>query len=162
MTRRIERPISVRPRNLGPSPQRRAAFRRGLSAETRAAVLLVVKGYRILARRWQSPVGEIDIVARRRRVLIFVEVKARAAALPRRPRPGSPFIPNTHLPRSASTRCWSCRGDGLATSSRRSTRAHERSTPFIKGFRLKTIRCNKSSFAGAFPQHGKGGQQPWA
>ena len=78
MTRRIERPISVRPRNLGPSPQRRAAFRRGLSAETRAAFLLVVKGYRILARRWQSPVGEIDIVARRRRVLIFVEVKARA------------------------------------------------------------------------------------
>src|SRR5712691_5474153 len=77
MTRRIERPISVRPRNLGPSPQRRAAFRRGLSAETRAAVLLVVKGYRIVARRWKSPVGEIDIVARRRRVLVFVEVKAR-------------------------------------------------------------------------------------
>ena len=78
MTRQIERPAAARPRNLGPSPQRRAAFRRGLSAETRAAVLLVVKGYRILARRWQSPVGEIDIVARRRGVLIFVEVKARA------------------------------------------------------------------------------------
>ena len=78
MTRRIERPTAIRPRNLGPSPERRAAFRRGLSAETRAAVLLLVKGYRILARRWQSPVGEIDIVARRRRVLIFVEVKARA------------------------------------------------------------------------------------
>lgn len=78
MTRRIERPISIRRRNLGPSPERRAAFRRGLSAETRAALLLFVKGYRILARRWQSPVGEIDIVARRRGVLIFVEVKARA------------------------------------------------------------------------------------
>jgi putative endonuclease len=78
MTRRIERPISIRPRNSGPSPERRAAFRRGLSAETRAVVLLLVKGYRILARRWQSPVGEIDIVARRRRVLVFVEVKARA------------------------------------------------------------------------------------
>jgi putative endonuclease len=76
MTRRIERP--TRPRILDPSPQRRAAFRRGLSAETRAAILLFVKGYRILARRWQSPVGEIDIVARRRRVLVFVEVKARA------------------------------------------------------------------------------------
>src|ERR1051326_1742633 len=61
-----------------PNPRRRAACRRGLSAETRAAALLLVKGYRILARRWQSPVGEIDIVARRRGMLIFVEVKARA------------------------------------------------------------------------------------
>ena len=77
MTRRIERPSSIGPRSFGPSPERRAAFRRGLSAETRAAVLLLLKGYRILARRWQSPVGEIDIVARRRRVLVFVEVKAR-------------------------------------------------------------------------------------
>ena len=56
---------------------RRAAFHRGLSAETLAAVLLIAKGYRILARRWQSPVGEIDLVARRRRALVFVEVKAR-------------------------------------------------------------------------------------
>jgi putative endonuclease len=78
MNRRIERRTAIRPRNSGPSPKRRAAFRRGLSAETRAVVLLLVKGYRILARRWQSPVGEIDIVARRRGVLIFVEVKARA------------------------------------------------------------------------------------
>jgi putative endonuclease len=30
-----------------------------------------------VARRWRSPVGEIDIVARRRRTLVFVEVKAR-------------------------------------------------------------------------------------
>jgi len=77
MTRRIDRPAALRPRNIGPSPERRAAFRRGLSAESRAALLLLLKGYRILARRWQSPVGEIDIVARRRRVLVFVEVKAR-------------------------------------------------------------------------------------
>jgi len=37
----------------------------------------MAKGYRIAARRWRSPVGEIDIVARRGRLLIFVEVKAR-------------------------------------------------------------------------------------
>ena len=61
----------------GPRPERLAAFRVGLSAESRAAALLLVKGYRIVARRWKSPVGEIDIVARRRRVLAFVEVKAR-------------------------------------------------------------------------------------
>jgi putative endonuclease len=56
---------------------RRVAFRAGISAESRAALLLIVKGFRILARRWKSPVGEIDIVARRRRLLVFVEVKAR-------------------------------------------------------------------------------------
>jgi putative endonuclease len=58
-------------------PQRRIAFRFGLSAESRAAAYLIVKGYRILGRRFRTPVGEIDIVARRRGVLVFVEVKAR-------------------------------------------------------------------------------------
>ncbi len=57
--------------------QRRIAFRFGLSAESRAAALLIAKGYRILARRFRTPLGEIDIVARRRGVLVFVEVKAR-------------------------------------------------------------------------------------
>jgi putative endonuclease len=61
----------------GPRPERQLAFRTGLSAESRAALLLVAKGFRILARRWKSPVGEIDIVARRRGLLVFVEVKAR-------------------------------------------------------------------------------------
>jgi putative endonuclease len=62
----------------GPRPERQAAFRTGISAESRAAALLLAKGFRILARRWKSPVGEIDIVARRRSLLVFVEVKARA------------------------------------------------------------------------------------
>jgi putative endonuclease len=61
----------------GPRPERQLAFRTGLSAESRAALLLVAKGFRILARRWKSPVGEIDIIARRRGLLVFVEVKAR-------------------------------------------------------------------------------------
>ena len=60
-----------------PRPERVAAFRVGLSAESRAAALLIAKGYRILARRFRTPVGEIDIVARRRHLLVFVEVKAR-------------------------------------------------------------------------------------
>lgn len=62
-----------------PRPERVAAFGLGLSAESRAAAYLVAKGYRILARRWKSPVGELDIVARRRQLLVFVEVKARAS-----------------------------------------------------------------------------------
>jgi putative endonuclease len=59
-------------------PQRQAAFRLGLSAESRAAVYLIAHGFRIIARRWRSPLGEIDIIARRRHLLIFVEVKVRA------------------------------------------------------------------------------------
>jgi putative endonuclease len=60
-----------------PRPERQIAFRTGISAESRAAALLIAKGFRILARRWKSPVGEIDIIARRRSLLVFVEVKAR-------------------------------------------------------------------------------------
>lgn len=60
------------------SPARLAAFQTGLSAESRAAALLIAKGYRILARRFRTPSGEIDIVAKRRNLLVFVEVKARA------------------------------------------------------------------------------------
>jgi putative endonuclease len=59
--------------------ERQMAFRLGLSAETRAAAWLMAKGFRIVARRWKSPVGEIDLVARRRNLLVFVEVKARVA-----------------------------------------------------------------------------------
>jgi len=57
--------------------QRRVAFRFGLSAKSRAAAFLIAKGYRILARRFRTPLDKIDIVARRRGVLVFVEVKAR-------------------------------------------------------------------------------------
>ena len=61
-----------------PAPERVAAFRAGMSAEASAAVYLLAKGYRILARRFKTPYGEIDIVARRRNLVAFVEVKARA------------------------------------------------------------------------------------
>jgi putative endonuclease len=76
MARRAE---PLRPSKPLPRPERVAAFQRGLSAESRAALLLIAKGYRILARRWKTPFGEIDIVARRRRGLVFVEVKARGS-----------------------------------------------------------------------------------
>src|SRR6201987_4237721 len=60
------------------APERIAAFRTGLSAETRAAAYLMAKGYRILAKRFRTPHGEIDIIAKRRNLLAFVEVKARS------------------------------------------------------------------------------------
>lgn len=59
--------------------KRRAAYRRGTKGEGRAAALLRLKGYRILERRWRSPVGEVDLIAKRRRTLVFIEVKARAS-----------------------------------------------------------------------------------
>lgn len=58
---------------------RQKAFRLGLSAETWAAWWLRLKGFRILERRYRTPVGEIDLIARRGRLIIFVEVKARAS-----------------------------------------------------------------------------------
>lgn len=60
------------------APERIAAFQTGLSAESRCAAWLIAKGYRIVARRFRSSAGEIDIIARRRGVTAFVEVKARA------------------------------------------------------------------------------------
>lgn len=59
---------------------RRSAERGGRKAESLAALWLRLKGWRILARRVRTPVGEIDLVARRGRTLAFVEVKARASA----------------------------------------------------------------------------------
>jgi len=60
-----------------PRKERVAAFQLGISAESRAAFFLITKAYRIVARRFKTPFGEIDIVARRRNDLVFVEVKAR-------------------------------------------------------------------------------------
>lgn len=49
----------------------------GRRAETVAMLLLGLKGYRVLARNYVVRGGEIDLVARRGRTLVFVEVKAR-------------------------------------------------------------------------------------
>ena len=58
-------------------PKKRKAWKFGRFAEAFSAWGLRLKGYRILARGFRAPVGEIDIIARRGRVLVFVEVKAR-------------------------------------------------------------------------------------
>lgn len=59
--------------------RRQAAERRGRRSETWAALLLIVKGYRILGRRVRTMAGEIDLVARAPSgVICFVEVKARS------------------------------------------------------------------------------------
>lgn len=62
--------------------RRHASHAAGLSAEALAALALRLKGYRILARRWRSPLGEIDLIARapgRDPVIAAIEVKHRAS-----------------------------------------------------------------------------------
>lgn len=59
---------------------RRRAHRHGALAETAAAWLLRCKGYRIIARRVKTPLGEVDLIARRGRTTAFIEVKARPSA----------------------------------------------------------------------------------
>jgi len=56
---------------------RAAAERRGRRAEAVCVLLLRLKGYRIVARRLRSRVGEIDILASRGGTLVAIEVKAR-------------------------------------------------------------------------------------
>ena len=58
---------------------KRQALQRGKFAETLSAWVLRLKNYRILARSFRVTVGEIDIIARRSRLLVFVEGKARAS-----------------------------------------------------------------------------------
>ena len=75
-------PSPSKPRNSA----RVAAQLGGHRGEALAALFLRLKLYRILSRRYKTPVGEIDLIARRFGVTVFVEVKARAssAARPRR------------------------------------------------------------------------------
>ena len=53
----------------------------GDAGEDFAAKLLMLKGYRILERKYRCKVGEIDIIAEKSDKLFFVEVKTRQTCL---------------------------------------------------------------------------------
>jgi len=76
------RPSPARRPARPPSRQRLASELFGRRGETLAAWFLRLKGYRILAQRFRTPGGEIDLVARRLGTLVFVEVKARRTTAP--------------------------------------------------------------------------------
>src|SRR6185436_19604718 len=109
---------------------RAKAYRSGLFAETLTALLLRLKGQRIVAQRYRTPVGEIDLVAPKGKRLAFIEVKRRktkeeaAWTLPPRQRrrivraaqywlAGHPTMRGMTLP---STLCSRRPSHGLATS----------------------------------------------
>ena len=57
--------------------RRRRAHGKGHRGEWLAALALMLKGYRILARRFRTRLGEVDLIAKRGDVIAIVEVKAR-------------------------------------------------------------------------------------
>ncbi|MBO6758024.1 MAG: YraN family protein [Roseibium sp.] len=59
------------------SGKREAAYRLGLSAEARAAWALRLTGWQILKQRYKTKAGEIDLIAKKRKTVAFIEVKAR-------------------------------------------------------------------------------------
>ena len=58
--------------------RRQRAFKQGRRAEAYARWVLCAKGYRLLVRNFRHPLGEVDLILRRGRLLVFVEVKFRA------------------------------------------------------------------------------------
>ncbi|MEO0543045.1 MAG: YraN family protein [Pseudomonadota bacterium] len=57
--------------------ERRRAERRGRRAELFAEIALLLRGFRVVARRFKTKAGEVDLIARRGDLILMVEVKAR-------------------------------------------------------------------------------------
>jgi putative endonuclease len=60
-----------------PTRAKLKAYQRGHTSEAFAAFALMLKGYSIVARRFRTKGGEIDLIARRGNLVLIVEVKAR-------------------------------------------------------------------------------------
>lgn len=75
--------------------------RLGREGELLAAALYVLRGHRILGRRVLTPPAEVDLVCRRGRVLVLVEVKRRRTAPP-----GVPWVPYEQVERLHAAAGW--------------------------------------------------------
>jgi len=56
---------------------RRRGYLKGRVGEKIAACYLRLKGYEVLEHRFKTPVGEIDLLARKGKTLVAIEVKTR-------------------------------------------------------------------------------------
>ena len=83
--------------------------RSGRRAENAAALWLRLKGYRILERRARTPMGEIDLIAARGKMLIFIEVKSR----PTIPAAQEAVTPDLRRRVADAARLWVSRQRGL-------------------------------------------------
>ncbi|WP_085901515.1 YraN family protein [Kiloniella majae] len=63
--------------DLSPNKSKRNSYETGRSAEFFSAWYLRCKGYKILARNYKTRVGEVDLIAHKKRLICFVEVKKR-------------------------------------------------------------------------------------
>ena len=110
---------------MTPEPTRRRAGRRGRRAEWLALILLMMKGYRPLARNYVVRGGEIDLVVRRGRTVVFVEVKARPAVetamavLTAQKRRRIECAARVWLARHPAAAALTLRGDGVFVAPRR-------------------------------------------
>lgn len=57
--------------------KRRQAEKSGRRGEAVAALMYRLYGYRILQTRFKTKLGEIDLIARKKDVIVFIEVKHR-------------------------------------------------------------------------------------
>ena len=64
-----------------PRANRLRAYRRGHRGEWLAALAVMLKGFRIVARRYRTKLGEIDLIARRGDLVLIIEVKVRATLI---------------------------------------------------------------------------------
>ena len=64
-----------------PRAKRLTAYRRGHRGEWLAALAVMLKGFRIVARRYRTKLGEIDLIARRGDLVLIIEVKVRATLI---------------------------------------------------------------------------------
>jgi putative endonuclease len=108
-------------------PDRRRYGRRG---EYLAALHLVLRGYRIVARNRRTPFAEVDLVCRRGDLLLVVEVKRRRADRGRSARRALGDLQAGRLARAA---IWLRNGSGWARRTRVDLVA-------IDGWRVKIIR----------------------
>ncbi len=79
---------------------------KGQKGEEEAASFLVSKGYKILERNFRTRWGEIDLIARDRSTVVFVEVKTRSDSGFARPEESVTFTKQEHMRRAAGL--WLC------------------------------------------------------